>query len=48
MVLLHLGTCRSLPARLRRRLTKFLVEEKGFNSERVSRGIEKLKKARGA
>ena len=28
-------------------LTKFLVEEKGFNPERVARGIEKLKKARG-
>lgn len=28
-------------------LTKFLVEEKGFNPDRVARGIEKLKKARG-
>jgi hypothetical protein len=29
------------------RLTKFLVEEKGFSAERVARGIEKLKKALG-
>jgi 5'-3' exonuclease len=31
-----------------RSLTKFLVEEKGFNGERVARGIEKLKKAKGS
>ncbi len=29
-------------------LTKFLVEDKGFNPARVSSGIAKLKKAKGA
>ena len=29
-------------------LTKFLVDSKGFNPDRVARGIEKLKKAKGA
>lgn len=28
-------------------LKKFLVEQKGFNPDRVTRGIEKLKKAKG-
>ncbi len=32
----------------RLRLLKFLVEEKGFSAERVARGIEKLKKAKGS
>ena len=36
-----------LPA-VNARLRAFLIDEKGFNPDRVLRGIEKLKKAKGA